>query len=160
RGFAANDTLNVGCLGTGGRCRTLMQSLAKVPGVRLAAVCDVYDAHLAEARKLSDPDAFATAKFREVLDRKDIDAVLIGAPDHWHVPMTVAACEAARELSVESPMPHPPAGGPEVVAAQDKNRRIVQVGTQQRSMPHFQKARELLKQGRIGKPFKVHMTWN
>src|SRR4051794_20434852 len=96
RALAASDTLNVGCIGTGGRCRQLMKSLIKVPGVRLAAVCDIYDSNLAEGRKLADPKALVTKRYEEVLNRKDIDAVLIGTPDHWHVPMTIAACAAGK----------------------------------------------------------------
>lgn len=160
RGYAANDTLNVGCIGTGGRCRTLMQSLVKVPGVKIAGVCDVYDHNLDAARKLADPRAFATKTFAELLARKDIDAVLIGAPDHWHVPMTVAACEAGKDVYVEKPLTHDPAEGAVVVDAQNRHKRVVQVGTQQRSMPHFQKAYDLVKQGRIGRILKVHTTWN
>ena len=76
---SANETLNVGCIGTGGRCRTLMKPLATIPNVRIAAVCDIYDAHLDEGKKLADPKAFATKVYQELLDRKDIDAVLIGA---------------------------------------------------------------------------------
>src|SRR5437899_11130856 len=86
--LGANDTLRVGCIGTGGRCRHLMTALAKVPGVRMSAVCDIYDTHLEAGKKLADPKAFATKHYQEILDRKDIDAVLIGTPDHWHVPMT------------------------------------------------------------------------
>jgi len=159
-GFAANDTVNVGCLGTGGRCRTLMKSLAHVPGVRIAAVCDIYDAHLDAAKKLADPQAFATKHYREVLDRKDIDAVLIGSPDHWHVPMAVDGCNAGKDVYVEKPLTHDPAEGAAIIAAQNRNRKIVQVGMQQRSMPHIQKARELIKSGRIGDVFKVHLSWN
>src|SRR5262249_20605431 len=70
RGYAANDTLSVGCLGTGGRCQTLMKSLAKVKGVKIAAVCDIFDPHLEGAKKLADEQAFATKHYREVLDRK------------------------------------------------------------------------------------------
>ena len=84
-GYQANETLNVGCLGTGGRCQRLMKSLATIPGVRIAAVCDVWDVRLEQARKLADPKAFSTKIFEEVLERSDIDAVLIGSPDHWHV---------------------------------------------------------------------------
>ena len=102
----ANDVLNVGCIGTGGRCRALMQSLAKVPGVRLAAVCDVYEINLDLAKKLADPKALVTKQYTEILNRKDIDAVLIGAPDHWHVPMTVAACAAGKDVYVEKPLTH------------------------------------------------------
>ena len=151
---------SVGCIGTGGRCRTLMKSLAQVPGVRIAAVCDIYDAHLDEAKKLADPKAFATKHYRELLDRKDIDAVLIGSPDHWHVPMTVDACNAGKDVYVEKPLTHDPAEGAAVIEAQNRNKRIVQVGMQQRSMPHIQKARELIKAGRIGEVFKVHLSWN
>jgi predicted dehydrogenase len=160
RGFAANDTLEVGCIGTGGRCRALMKSLATVPNVRLAAVCDIYDRSLAEGRKLADAQAFSTRQFRELLDRKDIDAVIIGTPDHWHVPITIAACEAGKDVYVEKPLTHDPSEGDKVIAAQNDHQRVVQVGTQLRSMPHIQKARELLKGGRIGRVLKVHLTWN
>lgn len=98
---AANETRNVGCIGTGGRCRALMKSLQKLPNVRIAAVRDIYDAHLKLARELADPKAIATKQYKEVLDRKDIDAVLIGSTDHWHVPMTVDACAAGKDVYVE-----------------------------------------------------------
>lgn len=156
----ANETLNVGMIGTGGRCRTLMKSLAEVPNVRLAAVCDIYDVHLDMGKALADPKAYATKRYKELLDRKDIDAVLIGAPDHWHVPMTVDACNAGKDVYVEKPLTHNLAEGEPVINAQNKNNRVVQVGTQQRSMPHFQKAYEIVKSGRIGKIHKVHLTWN
>ncbi len=160
RGYSANDTLEVACLGTGGRCRTLMQSLAKVPGVRLAAVCDIYDAHLDAGKKLADPKAIATKHYRELLDRKDIDAVLIGSPDHWHVPMSVDACNAGKDVYVEKPLTHDLAEGAAIIDAQNRNKKVVQVGMQQRSMPHIQKARELVKGGRIGEIFKIHLSWN
>jgi predicted dehydrogenase len=160
RGFVANDTITVGCIGTGGRCRALMKSLAGVPNVRIVAVSDVYEPNLAEGKKLADPAAHATRVYRELLDRKDVDAVVIGAPDHWHVPMTVDACAAGKDVYVEKPLTHDPSEGAAVVEAQNRHKRIVQVGTQQRSMPHIQKARELLKAGRIGTVLKVHLTWN
>jgi predicted dehydrogenase len=159
-GFAANDTLNVACLGTGGRCRRLMQSLREIPGVRIAAICDIYDVHLAEAAKLADPQALQSKQFERLLERKDIDAVLIGSPDHWHVPMTIAACQAGKDVYVEKPLTHSLAEGKAVVAAQNQNHRIVQVGMQQRSMPHIQSAREIIQAGGIGKVHKVHLTWN
>jgi len=159
-GYEANETLNIGCLGTGGRCRALMRSLAGIKGVRLTAVCDVWDTALAEAKKLADPKATASKSFKEVLDRKDIDAVLIGSPDHWHVPMTVAACAAKKDVYVEKPLTHKLSEGYAVIEAQNRYERIVQVGTQQRSMPHIARARELLREGRIGQVVKVHMSWN
>ncbi|HEY1861188.1 MAG TPA: Gfo/Idh/MocA family oxidoreductase [Gemmataceae bacterium] len=158
--LGANETLNIGCIGTGGRCRTLMQSLVKVPNVCIAAVCDIYDVHLDEAKKIADPKATATKRYKDILDSKDIDAVLIGSPDHWHVPMTIDACAAGKDVYVEKPLTHNLAEGKSVIDAQNKNKRIVQVGTQQRSMPQFEKGRELIREGRLGKIYKVHLTWN
>jgi predicted dehydrogenase len=160
RGYPANEMLNVGCLGTGGRCQSLMRSLAHIPGVRIAAVCDIYDAHLDQARKLADSQAVASKHYREILDRKDIDAVLIGSPDHWHVPMSIDAVTAGKDVYVEKPLTHDVAEGAAIIEAQNRSRKIVQVGMQQRSMPHIQKARELMKNGRIGEVFKVHLSWN
>lgn len=158
--LGVNDTINVGCIGTGGRCRALMKSLKKVANVRIVAVCDIYDAHLNEARALADPKALAVKNYKELLDRKDIHAVVIGSPDHWHVPMTVDACAAGKDVYVEKPLTHTLAEGQTVLEAHKKYGRIVQVGMQQRSMPQVQKARELLRAGRCGTIYKVHLTWN
>jgi predicted dehydrogenase len=158
--LGANETLNVGCIGTGGRCRYLMKSLAKIPHVRIAAVCDVWDANLKLGRELAADKAFATKHHKELLERKDIQAVLIGTPDHWHVPMTVDACAAGKDVYVEKPLTHHLAEGKLVLDAQKKHRRVVQVGMQQRSMPHVQKAGELIRDGRLGTIHKVHLTWN
>jgi len=158
--LGANETLNVACIGTGGRTRHLMKALAKVPNVRMAAICDVYDPFLDEGRKLADPKAFTSRSYKEILDRKDIDAVLIGTPDHWHVPMTIDACAAGKDVYVEKPLTHTLAEGKAVIEAQNKHNRIVQVGTQQRSMPQFAKGREMIKAGALGKVFKVRLSWN
>ena len=95
-----------------------------------------------------------------MLDRKEIDAVLIGSPDHWHVPLTIDACAAGKDVYVEKPLTHDLSEGTAVIDAQNKHRRIVQVGTQQRSMPHIQKANEIIKSGQLGDVVKVHLTWN
>jgi predicted dehydrogenase len=158
--LGANEQIRVGCIGTGGRCRALMKSLAQVPNVRITAVCDIWDVHLDAGKKLADPAAFATKQYKELLDRKDIDAVLIGSPDHWHVPMTIDACAAGKDVYVEKPLTHNLDEGRAVIEAQTRHSRIVQVGTQQRSMPQFHKAREILKSGRLGTVHKVHLTWN
>jgi predicted dehydrogenase len=160
RGFAANDTLQVGLIGVGGRCRHLVQSFKNLPNVKITAVCDVWDQNLNEAKKLADPKAFATKQHEELLARKDVDAVLIASPDHWHVPHTVDACNAGKDVYVEKPLTHDLAEGKSVVAAQNENKRVVQVGTQHRSMTHILKAYEVLKAGTIGKVHKVHCTWN
>jgi predicted dehydrogenase len=160
RGFAANDTLQVGLIGVGGRCRHLLKSFPQLPNVRITAVCDVWDHNLAEGKKAADPKVFATKQHEELLARKDVDAVLIATPDHWHVPLTVAACQAGKDVYVEKPLTHDLSEGKAVVDAQNTHKRIVQVGTQQRSMPHIIKAHELLRAGTIGHVHKVHCTWN
>jgi predicted dehydrogenase len=137
-----------------------MSALVKVPGVRIAAVCDVYEPHLLEAAKLADPKASRSRHYRELLDRKDIDAVLIASPDHWHVPMAVDACDSGKDVYVEKPLTHDLSQGKAIIDAQNRHRKIIQVGMQQRSMPHIQKAREAFKAGRIGRLFRIHLTWN
>jgi predicted dehydrogenase len=160
RGYAANETVHVGCIGTGGRCRRLMQALAKIAGVKIVAVCDVWDYHLGLGQKLADAKATATKDYHQLLGRKDVDAVLIGTPDHWHVPMTIDACAAGKDVYVEKPLTHDLSEGRAVIEAQDKHQRVVQVGTQQRSMPQFQQALAIVKSGQLGKIHKVHLTWN
>src|SRR5206468_11979819 len=135
-------------------------SFPQLPNVQVTAVCDVWDANLAEGKKVADPKAFATRHSEELLARKDVDAVLIATPDHWHVPLTVAACQAGKDVYVEKPLTHDLSEGKAVVEAQNRHKRIVQVGTQQRSMPQYQKAKELVAAGRIGKVHKAHITWN
>src|SRR4051812_930375 len=140
----ANERLNVGLIGTGGRCRHLMQALARVPNTRMVALCDVYQPHLEQAQRLADPQAFTTDDYHQLLARRDVHAVLIAAPDHWHVPMTVDAMAAGKDVYVEKPLTHNLREGRTVLDALARHRRIVQVGTQQRSMTHIVRARELV----------------
>jgi predicted dehydrogenase len=163
RGFLANDTVRIGLIGTGGRCRHLMGSFPKLPGVQVTALCDVWDRRVDEAR--SAPGAgsgpfFTTRDHRALLDRKDVDAVLIATPDHQHVPITIDAVAAGKHVYVEKPLTHDLSEGPKVIAAVRNSKSIVQVGQQQRSMPHIQKAAELVKAGALGPVFKVALSWN
>ncbi|MSU80215.1 MAG: Gfo/Idh/MocA family oxidoreductase [Gemmataceae bacterium] len=158
--IGANERINIGLIGTGGRCRHLMPALAKVPNTRMMALCDVYEPNLELAQKLAEPKAYTTRDYHALLARKDIHAVLIASPDHWHTPMTIDAMAAGKDVYVEKPLTHKMREGAEITAALAKHRRIVQVGTQQRSMPHIVRARELIQAGRIGTVHKVRMTWN
>ena len=160
RGFAANETVNVGCIGCGGRLQMLMNTLREVPGTRITAVSDVWDVNLAAGNKIAGDKAATSKDFRRLLERSDVDAVMIGSPDHWHVPMAIEACAAGKDVYVEKPLTHDMSEGPKIVEAQNKHKRIVQVGTQQRSMPHLQKAHDIVKSGELGKIHKVHLTWN
>ena len=160
KGLKANETIEVACIGTGGRCRQLMETLKGIPGVRISAVCDVWDDHLEKGKALAHPKAFATKQFEKVLSKRGIDAVLIGAPDHLHVPLTIAACEAGKDVYVEKPLTHDIAEGQSVIDAQNNHKRIVQVGMQQRSMTHLQEAKTIIDSGQLGTIRKVHLTWN
>jgi len=159
-GYEANEMIHVGAIGTGGRCRQLMGTLAEIPGVKITAVCDVWDENLRRGLELAEPKAMATKDYRRLLERKDIDAVVIGTPDHWHVPITVAACEAGKDVYVEKPLTHDLSEGAAVIEAQNRYKKIVQVGMQQRSMPHLIEARKILQSGDLGQIHKVHLTWN
>lgn len=160
RVFGANDTIRIACIGVGGRCRKLMESLRTIPGVQIATLCDVWDHPLGLARPLADENAAVSKDWESVLDDKSIDAVVIGTPDHWHAPLTLAACAAGKDVYVEKPLTHDLSEGPALLEAATKYKRIVQVGMQQRSMPHIVKARELVQSGHIGKVVRVHLSWN
>lgn len=160
RGYAVNETIRVGCIGTGGRCQQLMSNLKGLPGAKITAVCDVWDKHLADAQKLADNPPLATKDYRQVLDSADVDAVIIGTPDHWHTPLTVAAVLAGKDVYVEKPLTHDLSEGPTVLEAVRKSKRVVQVGMQQRSMPQYQEGQAIIARGEIGDVHKVHLTWN
>jgi len=132
---APSQTVRIGVIGTGGRARRLMAGLDRVPGTRIAGLADLWDPALAEAAKLSPPGVYTTHNYQELLARKDIDAVVIGSPNHWHAQMTIDACAAGKDVYVEKPLTHTIAEGAKVIAAQNRYQRNVQVGTQQRSMP-------------------------
>lgn len=160
-GYPANETIQIACVGTGGRAQhRLMPALKEIPGVRIAAVCDVWDQFLAKGKNLAAADALATKDYREVLDRKDIHAVVIATPDHWHVPLTVEACAAGKDVYVEKPLTHKASEAALVIEAQNRHKRVIQVGMQQRSYPHMLEAYELVKSGAIGEIHKAHITWN
>ena len=160
RAFAANDTINVACIGVGGRCRKLMESLRTIPGVKITTLCDVWDHPIGLAKPLADDKAKISKDWQEVLDDKEIDAVLIGTPDHWHAPLTLAACEAGKDVYVEKPLTHDLSEGAALLKAATDSRQIVQVGMQQRSMPHIIEARDLIQSGHIGRVVRVHLSWN
>lgn len=158
--FAANETLAVGVIGCGGRARHLLAALNKLPGVRVTALADVWSKSLADTAPFAVAGHSTTGDYAELLADKRVDAVLIATPDHQHVPCTLAALKAGKDVYVEKPLTHDPAEGAVILKAAAEAKRVVQVGTQQRSMPHIVKARELVRAGAIGKPVKVGMSWN
>src|SRR5436190_22630311 len=92
--FGANEALNIGLIGIGGRCQHLLKSLVNIKDVRVIQICDVWDARFGPIQKMLPAKAAETKVYKDVLDNKDVHAVLIASPDHWHVPMTIDACNA------------------------------------------------------------------
>lgn len=156
---AANDRVGVAVIGCGGMGRMDLQDFQKNPEVRIVAVCDVFRPNAERAREMTEGKAEATGDFRRVLERKDVDAVIVATPDHWHPLIAVAACDAGKDVYVEKPISHSVREGRLMVEAARRNNRVVQVGIQQRSGSHFQRAVKAVHDGRIG---TVHYAqcWN
>jgi predicted dehydrogenase len=154
----ANDRVRIALIGAGRQGVFDMRDHMRLENVEIAAVCDVYAPNLAKASEAA-PKAARHTDFRRILDDKTIDAVIIGAPDHWHALMTVMACQAGKDVYVEKPTCVAIAEGRAMVEAARKYNRIVQVGTQQRSQTHFKDAIELVQAGKIGTVTSVR-CWN
>lgn len=147
--FGANDRIRTGQIGVGGRG---MGHLDEFFG-QVVAVCDVDKGHLSEAvqylkKKGRQVDAYGD--YRRMLDRKDLDAVVIATPDHWHALPTIDACSAGKDVFVEKPLSLTVAEGRKMVDAARRHNRVVQTGSQQRSDPLFRQAVELIRSGRLG----------
>lgn len=154
----ANDKIRVGFIGLGRMGRGSLQVCLRIPEFEVVALCDIYEPNLEQALKMA-PQAKVYKDFRELLAAKDIDAVNVSTPDHWHAYMTVEACKAGKDVYVEKPISVAVEEGRMMVQAARKYGRVVQVGTQQRSGIHFAQAREVVRSGRLGKISFVR-TWN
>jgi len=160
---AANDKVRLGLIGAGSRGNQLLDTFLKLPEVELVAVADVDDRHASETAekiKTQKGNTPSTARdYHAMLDRKDLDAVIIATPDHWHALPAIEAVLAGKDVYVEKPVGHNVAEGQAMIRAARKTNRIMAVGTQQRSASHFQKAVEVVRSGKLGKVFWVQ-TWN
>ncbi len=151
-----SEQIVLGCIGVGGQGTGLLASFHANPRCRIAAVCDVFKPHLNRAQQhVGDADAYGD--FRRVLDRDDIDAVVIAAPDHWHALMTVMACQAGKDVYCEKPLSRSVAEGRTMVDVTRRYKRVVQMGTQHRSNPAIRQVCEWVRNGRLGKVEKVRL---
>jgi len=159
--LGANNRLRIGVIGTGGRGQYLMQQLNRVAAgeFEFVAVCDIYDERRAKAAKIGAGKVEQYVDYQKVLARRDIDAVIVATPDHWHGPITTDALNAGKDVYVEKPMVHDPHDGLAIVKAARANKRIVQTGMQGRMMPHFVEAKQkYIDSGTIGK-VGLARTW-
>lgn len=159
--LGANDRIRLGIVGTGNRGRHLMREANKVGGIEWAGLCDAWDVRRNEALEIAGKKVETYGDYRSLLDRKDIDAVIVATWDNTHAAITIDACRAGKDVYVEKPMTSQPAQGPPVVRAVRETKRIVQVGVQQRSTPHFMEAKQrFVDTGLLGPVHMVRTIWN
>lgn len=154
--LGANDRIRVALIGCGGQGRGDLMKMLQMKDIECVALCDVDDEQTAKAAKMvqdrsSTAPGLMTRDFRKVLELNSLDAVIIGTPDHWHALPTVLACQAGKDVYVEKPLSTSIGEGRVMVNAARKYNRVVQMGTQQRSAPHYAEAIEYVKSGKLGK---------
>src|SRR5437773_1194628 len=148
----ANDKVRLGLIGCGGMGRGDLECFFLNPEVDCAVICDVDDAMIAQGLKICQakrgrkPDT--VKDFRRVLERKDVDVVLIATPDHWHALPAVLACQAGKDVYVEKPLAKTIDEGRAMLEASRRHNRVVQMGSQWRSCKHILEAAEMVRSGK------------
>src|SRR5438270_10384190 len=160
--IAPSDQITMGVIGSGGRGTFVMTVFQKNSGVRVGAICDVYEPNLENALSVaskagSHPRAYRN--YKQLLDDKTIQAVLIATPEHWHHRMVLDALAAGKDVYVEKPLCQTPEQGVELVAAEKKSKSVIQVGMQRRSYDLFLESRRIVAEGTLGKVRMVRSWW-
>ena len=154
-----NDQIQLALIGAGIQGTGDTATAITVPGVKLVAVCDLYDGRLESAKKRWGQDLFTTRDYREIINRPDIDAVIVATPDHWHKQIAVDALGKNKSVYLEKPMVQQIGEGEAIIAAQKASKGILQVGSQGMSSLSNEKAKELLADGAIGKLIYAEGFW-
>ena len=154
--LGANDRIRIGLIGCGGMGRADLRDFLKNKNIECVALCDVDDSQVAKTLKevvepVSQSPGFIGRDFRRVVELKDLEAVIVATPDHWHALPTVTACQAGKDVYVEKPLSVSIAEGRIMVETARKNDRVVQMGTQQRSATHYKEAVDYVKSGKLGR---------
>ncbi|HZS56291.1 MAG TPA: Gfo/Idh/MocA family oxidoreductase [Bryobacteraceae bacterium] len=161
---APSDTVRLGVLGTGGRGNFVMAAFGRIPSVQIMAVCDVYEPNLERGIAAASPNGTHKASvyrhYLDLLNDKDVDAVLIATPEHWHHRMILDTLAAGKDIYVEKPLCHTPEQGAELVAAEKSSKQIVQCGMQRRSYDLFLRAKQIMDDGStLGKVRMIRSWW-
>lgn len=159
KAFGASDTIRVGVIGAGGRMKGLLDSADMLRSYEIAAVSDVYAPHCDAVKARSNGVATTHKDYREVLEKKDIDAVIIGTPDHWHVRIATDAVAAGKDVYLEKPVTHTLEEGAPLIQAVRSSKQILQCGMQQRSWSHFRNAVDLIQGGSLGRVTQIRTYW-
>jgi predicted dehydrogenase len=159
RVLGANERVGVGVIGFGLVGRIHTRSFMAQPDVNIVAVAETYQPRLDAAAGLIGENVATYRDFRRLLENKDVDAVVVATPDHWHALQTMLACAAGKDVYVEKPLTLFVREGRWMVEVAKRHQRVVQVGTQNRSGPNFQRAREFVRQGKLGKIVSVQSNF-
>jgi len=154
-----NDHTQIALIGAGGMGTADTKTALSIPGVKMVAACDLYDGRLEAAKEMGGKDIFTTKDYREILERSDVDAVIIGTPDHWHRQISVDALMKGKSAYCEKPMVHEITEGPHVIKAQKDSGKTFQVGSQGLSSLGNEKAKELYNAGAIGQLVYAEGFW-
>jgi predicted dehydrogenase len=157
---AASDRVRFGVIGTGIRGCILLDASLRVPGAECVAVCDLYDTRHLSAEQALKKSVPGCRDYRAILDRKDIDAVIIAVHDHQHRRIFVDACAASKDVYCEKPMSHTVEDGFAMVDAAQKAKRIVQVGSQRVSSILYARAKEIYDSGKLGEVYAIQASWD
>ena len=160
RAVAPSDTVRFASIGTGVRGCELLEATLRVPGIECVAVCDLYDSRHVAAQEAVKRTVPATRFYKEILDRKDVDAVIVAVTDHQHRKVVEDAFAAGKDVYCEKPMSHTVEDGFSIVAAAQKANRIVQVGSQRVSSILYAKAKEIYDSGKLGKVYAIEAFWD
>jgi predicted dehydrogenase len=160
RKIAANDKIRIGVIGYGVQGHFDLRTALKVQGVELAGICDLYQGRLINAKEQFGEGLYCTNNYKDLLDRPDIDAVLICTTDVWHARITLDALAKGKHVYCEKPMVYKISEGYPVVAAAQKSDKVLQVGSQRVSSILYQKAKELLAAGEIGQLNMVNAVYD
>jgi predicted dehydrogenase len=158
--ISSNDKVRLAVIGFGIQGHGDMATALKVPGVELAGVCDLYTGRLQNAKELYGEQVFTTKNYHEVLDRTDVDAIILATSDHWHARITKEALKKGKAIYCEKPMVHKISEGLDVVQAHKASGKVMQVGSQRVSSIGYAKARELYQSGEIGKLNMVNAVYD